>query len=160
MEYDKEKLRAQLYRHEVDPRICKCGDRWVLYKCPAGANTIGVGRNLDANGLSDEEAMYLLENDIREAERGLVQILTGYRVSLESVSPVRFAALVNVCFNIGKPSLSGFVRMFRAIRQQDWNKAGDELLDSDYASDDPAVGVGDRADELAEQIRTGEYKNV
>src|SRR6056300_1394169 len=35
------------------------------YHCSAGKLTIGVGRNLEANGISEEEAMYLLQNDIQ-----------------------------------------------------------------------------------------------
>jgi lysozyme len=32
------------------------------YHCSAGKLTIGVGRNLEVNGISEDEAMYLLEN--------------------------------------------------------------------------------------------------
>ena len=36
-----------------------------VYKCKNDFLTLGVGRNLDANGISEDEAMYLLENDIK-----------------------------------------------------------------------------------------------
>ena len=35
-----------------------------VYKCTAGANSIGVGRNLDSLGISEDEAMLMLNNDI------------------------------------------------------------------------------------------------
>ena len=35
-----------------------------VYKCTAGANSIGVGRNLDSRGISEDEAMLMLNNDI------------------------------------------------------------------------------------------------
>ncbi len=34
------------------------------YTCSAGKITIGVGRNLEDLGISDDEAEYLLDNDI------------------------------------------------------------------------------------------------
>ena len=41
------------------------------YRCPAGKLTIGVGRNLEDKGLSNEEALFLLQNDIIEAVKEL-----------------------------------------------------------------------------------------
>lgn len=46
----------------------------VVYKCPAGKNTVGYGRNLDDKGLSQHEAEMLLENDIRECIMDLQRI--------------------------------------------------------------------------------------
>ena len=57
--------KAQLVRHE--------GLRLKPYRCTAGKLTIGVGRNLEDKGISQQEAYELLENDIRECE---VQLLT------------------------------------------------------------------------------------
>ena len=37
---------------------------FTLYKCSAGKNTIGVGRNLDDRGITEDESDYLLSNDI------------------------------------------------------------------------------------------------
>ena len=36
----------------------------TLYKCSAGKNTIGVGRNIDDRGITEDESDYLLSNDI------------------------------------------------------------------------------------------------
>lgn len=43
------------------------------YRCSAGKLTIGVGRNLEDKGISEEEALFLLRNDIAEAELQLTQ---------------------------------------------------------------------------------------
>ena len=50
-----QKITDQLIRHE--------GLRLTPYRCPAGRLTIGVGRNLEEKGISEQEAMVLLEND-------------------------------------------------------------------------------------------------
>ena len=50
-----------------------------LYKCSMSANSIGVGRNLDANGISEEEAMFLLQNDIDRVIAELDDNLQGWR---------------------------------------------------------------------------------
>ena len=42
------------------------GLRLGVYRCPAGKLTIGVGRNLEDRGITEEEAYYLLRNDIAD----------------------------------------------------------------------------------------------
>ena len=51
---DKEKLIEQLRLHE--------GVEHMPYKDTVGKLTIGVGRNLDDRGLSDDEIDYILSN--------------------------------------------------------------------------------------------------
>ena len=41
------------------------------YKCTAGKITLGCGRNLDDNGISHEEAMFMLQNDIEKCIKEL-----------------------------------------------------------------------------------------
>ena len=53
-----EKLRAMLIRHE--------GLKLRAYLCPAGKITVGVGRNLEDAGISEKEALFLLDNDIEQ----------------------------------------------------------------------------------------------
>ena len=45
-----DKAKEMLLRHE--------GLRTYPYKCSEDKLTIGIGRNLEANGISEEEAMY------------------------------------------------------------------------------------------------------
>jgi lysozyme len=42
------------------------GLRLNVYQCTAGKNTIGYGRNLDDNGISKDEADFMLRNDVKE----------------------------------------------------------------------------------------------
>jgi lysozyme len=51
------------------------GLRLKPYRCTAGALTIGVGRNLDARGITEAEARFMLANDMEDVWRGVVQAL-------------------------------------------------------------------------------------
>ncbi|MDB4278749.1 hypothetical protein N9917_04035, partial [Deltaproteobacteria bacterium] len=61
----------QLVRHEAFRR--------QAYKCSSGKLTIGVGRNIDANGVSEDEANYMLLKDINDADRLLRNNLPTYQ---------------------------------------------------------------------------------
>jgi lysozyme len=55
------------------------GIRFTPYKCSMGRWTIGIGRNLSDKGITKEEALYLLDNDIKECERDLANdIFKGF----------------------------------------------------------------------------------
>ena len=58
-----------------------------------------------------------------------------------------------MCFNMGIDRLMSFQRMLAAMRGQDWQKAADEVMDSQYAQQ-----VGDRARRLSEQMRSGRWQ--
>ena len=70
-----QKLIDMLKRHEGE---VKTNGRHVIYKCPAGFYTLGIGRNVDMNdgvGLSDDEVQYLLENDIERVIKERTDII-------------------------------------------------------------------------------------
>jgi GH24 family phage-related lysozyme (muramidase) len=57
-------LIEMLKRHEGE---VVTNGRHLIYKCPAGHWTIGIGRNVDVNGglgLSDAEVDFLLEGEL------------------------------------------------------------------------------------------------
>lgn len=110
------------------------------YHCSAGKLTIGVGRNLEDNGISTEEALMLLENDISRAANELDRAMFGWR----GFSEPRQRALLNMCFNMGWPRMSGFKKMIVAIWNGDWDTAAAEALDSKWAAQ-----VGSRAKRVA-----------
>ena len=137
-----EKLVAQLKLHE--------GKAAFAYKCTAGAITIGVGRNIDANGglgLSEDEIDYLLQNDIKRCHQELITF--HWYVDLDSV---RKDAMVNLCFNLGFSRLSLFSKALAAMADANYDRAAMEFLDSKWARQ-----VGKRADDVAHMIRTGTY---
>ena len=62
---DRQRLFAQLRLHE--------GVERKPYQCSAGYLTIGVGRNIEERGLSDDEIDYILNNDVNIATDELVR---------------------------------------------------------------------------------------
>ncbi len=127
-----------LIRHE--------GLRLKPYKDSVGKLTIGVGRNLDDKGITKEEAMHLLLNDIYDTMSDLDRTLPWWR----GLDEVRKAILINMCFNLGLPRLMTFRKMLKALEDRNYELAAKEMLDSKWAKQ-----VGNRAIELSEMMRTG-----
>lgn len=130
-------LVEMLRRHE--------GVRHKPYRDSVGKLTIGVGRNLDDVGLSDDEIDYLLQNDIRRAREDARQLPYFFELN-----GVRRMVIVNMVFNMGLPTVEQFQAMGAALKRGDYGTAADEMLDSKWARQ-----VGSRADELAEIMRWG-----
>lgn len=104
--------------------------RHMPYKCTAGKITIGYGRNLTDKGISEYEANIMLDADIADASADLRKIFTDEE--LESLSFNRKMALTDMMFNLGLGRFQGFKKMIQAIKGKDFNKAADELKDSNY----------------------------
>ena len=96
------------------------------YRCPAGKLTIGVGRNIEDNGISEDEAMYLLENDIKRCKKELKEIFENYETLPDNVK----IALIDMIFNLGKPRFLTFRKMIQAIKDKDFKKAAEEAKNS------------------------------
>jgi|TARA_Y100000114_G_C11752498_1_gene325111 lysozyme len=131
-------LLQQLQRHE--------GLRLKPYRDAVGKLTIGYGRNLDDRGISEDEAGFMLDNDIDQVVAELERL--PLYLGLDSV---RQTVLANMAFNMGVPTLLEFRRMLGALAEKDWDRAADEMLDSKWARQ-----VGSRAVELSELMRRGE----
>ena len=119
------------------------GLRLTPYHCPAGKLTIGVGRNLEDKGITEQEALVLLENDIEECRRDLEEIFQGFDLLPESVQLV----LVDMRFNLGPNRFRNFKRMIAAVKNQDFNGAAAEMKDSRWYSQ-----VGQRAKTLVKMM--------
>ena len=134
-------LRGQIKKHE--------GFSSKPYKCTAGKITIGYGRNLEDNGISEEEAEELLKGDINKVYSQLI----NYQWFAE-LDKVRSGVIVNMTFNLGLRGMLKFIKMINALSLKDYELAAKEMLNSKWARQ-----VGDRATELAEQMRTGRYND-
>lgn len=134
-------LIEMLKRHE--------GFRSFPYKDSLGILTIGYGRNLEQCGISEREAEYLLKNDVDRAVRDVKDILG--EDDFNFLGSARQSVLVNMCFNLGKPRLAGFKKMFSAIKKHDYTLAAAEMLNSKWAEQ-----VGMRAEELANYMDKGD----
>jgi lysozyme len=133
-----ERLKDELIRDE--------GIRLKPYRDTVGKLTVGCGRNLDDDGISSEEALYLLENDIREVEEQLDEALPWWR----KLSEPRQRVLLNMGFNLGVKGLLGFHHALTLTEEGRYDEAALAMLSSAWA-----VQVGARAHRLAQMMREG-----
>ena len=125
----------------------------TAYRCPTGRLTIGWGRCVDADvagtGITEDEAEMLLENDLKRFS-AVARAVAGKEI-WALLNQTRREALIEMAYNIG-PSLSRFRMMLAALGREDYEEAASEALSSRWAEQ-----VGQRADRIAERIRTGVY---
>lgn len=136
---DKERLFSQLRLHE--------GVETKPYKCTAGYLTIGVGRNIEERGLSDDEIDYILGNDVDIATSELASTFAWF----SGLDDVRMRVVVDMVFNLGMPRFKQFQNMIAAIEAEDWSEAAAQMMDSRWAKQ-----VGQRAERLRDMMETGE----
>jgi len=140
MKYDITALEDQLIDHE--------GLELKPYRCTAEKLTIGVGRNIEDRGITEDEARYLLKNDIKIVEDELLE----KKPVVAGLDSVRQRVLVDMGFNLGIPTLLKFQNMWNAIEEEDFQTAADEAMDSRWAKQ-----VGRRAERLCQAMATGEW---
>lgn len=117
-----------------------------LYRDTTGHWTIGVGRNLTSHGITRQEALYLLANDIQTAVESLDRYLPWWR----EMDPVRQLVLADMCFNMGISSLLTFKYTLLAMQNQQWKAAASGMKASKWA-----LQVGGRAIKLATMMEMG-----
>lgn len=116
------------------------------YHCPAGKLTIGFGTNLEARGISMDEAEYIAKNDIDLISDQLNGQLSWFYLENEA----RQAALIDMAYNLGVAGLLNFKNMISAFESQDYERAANEAKDSRWYNQ-----VGNRGRRIVEIIRTG-----
>lgn len=162
MKYVRTTLLKQLIKSE--------GLRLEVYQDSLGIDTIGVGRNLQDRGITQEEldaldfpnitavyehgitetdAMFLLENDVEIVEDELLKS----HPCVAELDGLRQLVLVDMAFNMGVPRLNGFKKMWAAIHEGDYRTASLEMLDSRWA-----IQVKTRSHKLAHMMHHGEKK--
>ena len=161
MKYNRQNLVSKLIDHE--------GLVLNVYQDSLGIDTIGIGRNLEDRGITDEElayldfpsidavyehgvteadARYLAENDVQIVEDELLRA----HPCVDRLDSVRQLILVDMAFNMGVPRLCKFQKMWNAIHEEDFANAAKEMLDSRWA-----VQVKSRAVKLANAMHNGEF---
>lgn len=162
----KHSLEEQLILHE--------GLRLEVYKCPAGYWTVGVGRNLEgkpltpeeqekvlgirglspgeviemlkATGIKEKDALYLLGNDLRDAENDLKSFSW-----FEKLDPVRQKVVIDMRFNLGPTRFREFKRMIKALEEGSYKQASFEMVDSIWYWQ-----TGNRSRRLVKMMARGE----
>lgn len=111
-----------------------------------GKLTIGVGRNLTDVGISEDEALMLLDADIGRARADADTF--GW---FEFLSSPRQDVIVELIFNMGLGVFQEFRQMISALSRGDYHIASAEMLSSKWASE-----VGIRSVELARVMLSGD----
>ena len=132
---DYTRLSKQLLYHE--------GIRLKPYRCSADKLTIGTGRNIEDVGITEEEAFYLLNNDIKKVVEQCQRNFKWF----DGLNDLRKEAVVNLVFNMGFGKFLQFKKTIKHIENEEFELAGAELLDSRYAQQ-----VGQRAIDVANQL--------
>ncbi len=125
------------------------GYRAKPYRCPAGRLTVGWGRNIQDNGISEQEAELMLVNDVAEA----AQVLSDRVLGFTDLCEIRQAALIDMLFNLGWPKFSAFKKMILAVESRAFELAALEMEDSNWYRQ-----VASRAVTLVAMMRSGEWQ--
>ena len=150
-ERDTERLTAQIQASE--------GLRLAAYRCTAGRLTVGFGHNCDASpvpGVSKVGDRITREHAEELFQADLAAVVWEVRKALPWVTTLdspRQAVLYDMAFNMGTRGLLGFRNTLRFIEAGDYKRAARNMLQSKWADD-----VGRRADRLADQMATGEWR--
>lgn len=115
----------------------------------AGFITIGVGRNLEAVGLSEETILMMLQEDIDKA-LSFARLVFGE--DFECWDAPKQHAIVSMIFNLGPNGFLKFKKFIQAAKEEDWNRAGDEAESSRWYTQNKA-----RAKRLIKLIKEGIY---
>ena len=161
-----------------DLLILNEGLKLKAYSCTAGKRTIGVGRNfqevpfsthecinlfgttsisfhnanhiLTTRGITKEQAIMLLENDVTRCIKQLER--QPYWKSVKDDEDKR-NALIDLCFNMGFPTLSTFKNTLASIEASDWEKAAENLTKSKWYTQ-----VGDRGPRIVKMVCPSYYE--
>ncbi len=132
------------------PYLDCCGNYWRKCVCQEkGKLTIGVGRNLDDVGLSENESIGLELNDI---QRVTVCLDRAFFPWFQKLTSARRVVLVAMAFNLGIEGLKKFKKMLICLESGDFASAAKEMTLSQWASQ-----VKGRAIRLAVIMKTGHF---
>tara|TARA_R110000772_G_scaffold213113_1_gene323703 strand:- start:69 stop:518 length:450 start_codon:yes stop_codon:yes gene_type:complete len=141
----------------IEELIMDEGYKYETYHDHLGFLTLGVGHLvLDTDPeinkpvgtpVSEERIKECLNNDLDIVCEELDRNMSWWR----GLDGTRQRVLANMCFNLGYPRLSKFVKFIAAMQKGDWKKASEEMMDSKWATQ-----VGNRAVRLQQMVIQGE----
>ena len=133
-----------------------------VYRCPAGFNTVGYGRNIEANPLSETEKSLLdsngnvsekvakdwLRGHLQECYKELAQNFSWF----DEMNRARKAALVDFDYNVGLKTLKTFKNTLRFLEQKNYKKAAENMRLSKWYKQVKRRGV-----RICEIIESGKF---
>lgn len=111
-----------------------------------GNPTVGIGRNLASEGITDAEARYLCANDCLARNAMLDRDIPWWR----QLSPARQMQIVDLSFNLGEGGLMKFPHFLAAMQAGHWPDAVAELQQSTWWGQ-----VGQRGPMITARILAG-----
>lgn len=135
-----------------------------VYICPAGYPTIGVGRNLKTNPLTEDElkvcgdymhgitknaAFYLLRKDIARVAEDCSRAVPFWK----RLDDERKYALLDMCFCQGIGGVLKYKKMLSSMGVGNWNDASEHCLDSRWHTQ-----AKKRCERIANLIKTGKWR--
>ncbi|QDM01571.1 glycoside hydrolase family protein [Aliarcobacter butzleri] len=142
----------------------------TVYKCPAGFDTIGYGRNIQANPLNQDElksigattstskTSYQVSEEIaktwlkKELER-VKNALSKELLFFDKLDDVRQAILIDMAYNMGIKGLLSFKNTLKLISDGKYVEASINMEQSNWYKQ-----VKTRAKKLCEAMKTGILK--
>ena len=147
---NREQLKDMLALHE--------GKRLAAYKDTVGVLTIGIGHNCRespvagvekaGDRITELQCNHLFASDIANVVSDLDHHLPWW----QHLDEVRQNVLADMCFNMGITTLKTFRNTLGMMKRGDYEGASEGMLASLWATQ-----VGQRAERLAEMMRTGEW---
>lgn len=141
-----EQIREDLIKHE--------GYKEEIYLCSAGLPTFGVGHLILESdpehswpvGTPVEKSRVeeVFDHDLRVTINETEKLFVG----LDTYPDQCVRVLVNMCFNLGRPRLSKFKKMIKAVKNRDFVEAANQMVDSVWYNQ-----VGRRSVELENWMR-------
>lgn len=130
------------------------GYRAKPYYCTEKYPTIGIGLRIGPKNAPLE--MYEMEFSLGEAKAMLrsriAQIEIGLDLDQYCMKNVRRAVIISLAYQVGVKGCKNFKKMWKHIKNKNWDGAADEYLDSRAAKQTPL-----RFARGAEAIRSGSY---
>jgi lysozyme len=111
-----------------------------------GQATIGIGRNVSSAGLTDAEALYLCDQDIRRCIHDLQTFPWFARLA-----GGRLRAVINLRFQLGAGTFRTFARFLDAMAREAYVEAVHELITSRWYEQVAPT----RRERIVRQIRDG-----
>lgn len=141
------KLRADL---ELDEGI-----KYEIYLDHLGLPTFGIGHLITEQDLeygeevgtpvSEDRVASAFESDIQITLEDCHRLYDDFSELPEEAQLI----IANMCFNLGRPRLSKFKGMKAGVDARDWQKAADEMVDSQWYRQVP-----NRAERLVQRMRS------
>ena len=141
-----ENLRKEL---EVDE-----GVKYEIYKDHLGYPTFGIGHLvIDSDpehgqeigtSVSKDRVIEAFDKDVQIVLSACERLYNDFNVLPEECQMI----IANMMFNMGRPRLSKFKGMKAGVDSKDWNKAADEMIDSNWYRQVP-----NRAGRLVKRMR-------